>query len=130
MIKKFLASLILCVGGGWLTGLVTTASVKQWYPHLIKSPLTPPDIVFPIVWTILYFLMALSLTIVWNSHSTQKAKALLVFCLQLALNFIWSLLFFYLKSPDFALCDILLLWMCLAYTVVLFWKVSKVAAYY
>lgn len=51
---KFFLCLVLCVGVGWLTGLVTRHGVNTWYPHLIKAPGTPPNIAFPIVWTILY----------------------------------------------------------------------------
>ncbi|MBS0635379.1 MAG: tryptophan-rich sensory protein [Verrucomicrobia bacterium] len=127
MIKKILVLVLVCVGGGWLTGLLTQTSVKEWYPTLIKSPLTPKDVVFPIVWTILYFCMALSAALVWQSKSPNKARALSLFFIQLVLNFSWSWIFFYLKRPDFALIDICLLWAALAYTVVLFWNISKTA---
>ena len=128
MIKKAGLLILICVGGGWLTGLLTQAGVKEWYPALIKSPLTPKDFVFPVVWTILYFCMALSAALVWESKSPNKPRALMLFFGQLFLNFSWSWLFFYLKRPDFALVDICLLWAALAYTVVLFWNISKSAA--
>ncbi len=126
---KFVFSLILCVGGGWLTGLVTQHSVKEWYPQLIKPYGTPPDMVFPIVWTLLYVLMAISLTIIWAGKSEQKAKALFLFFSQLILNFAWSLLFFYLKSPGLALIDIAFLLLLVVLTINAFWKQSSVAAY-
>lgn len=129
MLRKIVALTLLCVGGGWLTGLFTQTGVKEWYPTLIKSPLTPPDFLFPIVWTILYFCMALSSALVWDSKKREKAKALTFFFIQLVLNFSWSWLFFYLQRPDLALVDIFMLWLALAYTIVLFWQHSKMAAF-
>ncbi len=128
MIKKIAILLLVCVGGGWLTGLLTQTSVKEWYPTLIKSPLTPKDFVFPLVWTILYVCMAISAALVWESKSPNKRKALALFFLQLLLNFSWSWLFFYLKRPDLALIDIVILWAAVVYTGYTFWQASKPAA--
>ena len=128
-IKIFLFSLALCLGGGWLTGYVTQHSVKEWYPQLIKPYGTPPDVVFPIVWTILYILMALALTLVWAGKSSNKTKALLLFFAQLFLNFTWSWLFFYQKSPSYALLDIAFLLLLIGLTVHAFWQQSRLAAY-
>ncbi len=128
MIKKFLLLALICVGGGWLSGLLTQTSVKVWYPHLIKSPLTPPDFVFPVVWTLLYFSMAIASSLVWNSQRLNKQKALTFFFIQLVLNFAWSWLFFYLRRPDLALIELAVLWLILAYTIVLFWKNTPLAA--
>ncbi len=114
--------MILCLGGGWLTGWLTQAGVKDWYPHLIKPYGTPPNIVFPVVWTILYFLMAISLTLLWRSRTNRKKLAFSFFGLQLFLNFIWSWLFFYLQKPFLALVDITALWICILMTVVFFWR--------
>lgn len=128
-IKIFVFSLALCVGGGWLTGYVTQHSVKEWYPQLIKPYGTPPDIVFPVVWTILYVLMALALTIVWAGKSPSKTKALIFFFVQLFLNFTWSWLFFYQQSPGYALFDIALLLLFIGLTVHAFWQQSRLAGY-
>lgn len=127
--KKFLLCLIVCLGGGWLTGLFTQHGVKEWYPHLIKPYGTPPDIMFPIVWTILYICMAGALTLVWASKTNQKTKAVFFFIVQLLLNFLWSWLFFHLQSPGLALIDIAFLWVFLALTIAQFWKHSHASAY-
>lgn len=128
-LKIFIPSLIVCVGGGWLTGLMTQHGIKEWYPHLIKSAGTPPDMLFPIVWTILYFFMAISFTLLYLSDSPNKKKAFLFFGIQLFLNFIWSWLFFYLESPGLALIDILLLWFFIFLTIRSFSKHTKSGAY-
>ena len=116
-IQKFFPCLILCLGGGWLTGLITQHGVREWYPHLIKPYGTPIDIVFPIVWSILYICMAIALTLLWISETTGKKLAFLFFITQLFLNFIWSWLFFYLQEPGLALIDIVLLWFSILLTI-------------
>jgi tryptophan-rich sensory protein len=129
MIKKLFACLLLCLGGGWFTGLLTQNGVKNWYPHLIKPQGTPPDIVFPIVWTVLYILMAISLTLLWTSRTAQKKGAFWLFGIQLFLNFIWSWLFFYLQRPGFALIDIILLWIAILLTIICFWRHTRYGSY-
>jgi translocator protein len=70
--KNLFFSVFLCLGGGWLTGLVTRQGVKDWYHYLIHPIGTPPNIIFPIVWTILYVLMASSLALLLSSSSANK----------------------------------------------------------
>lgn len=128
-LKYLFLSLLLCVGGGWLTGLLTQHGVKEWYPHLIKSYGTPPDSVFPVVWTLLYTLMALALTLLITSHTTQKKTAYLCFGIQLFLNFVWSWIFFYLQCPGLALLDIVLLWLFICLTIRYFWRHTHSGSY-
>lgn len=128
-VEKFLLCLLLCLGGGWLSGLATQTSLSQWYPHLIKSIATPPPIVFPIAWTILYTLMAVTLFLLWISPSKNKTSAYIAFSIQLVFNFLWSSLFFYLKNPALGFIDIVLLWIALVATIFLIRKHSKIGAY-
>lgn len=125
---KFLTALILCLGGGWITGFFTQSGVHDWYITLAKSPLTPPNSVFPIVWTLLYILMAISLYLVWTTPGEKKEIALTCFGIQLILNFSWSWIFFYHHLIGTALLDILLLWTAIALTIALFSKISWSAA--
>lgn len=127
-LKKLAISFLLCVGGGWLSGLVTRQGIKDWYNHLILPIGTPPNIVFPIVWTILYSMMAISLTLLWSSPSRNKKIPVLLFVIQLVLNFFWSWLFFGLRNPGIALLDLLFLWLCLVATIVTFWKHTRLGA--
>ncbi len=125
---KFFWCLLLCLGGGWLTGLVTQEGIREWYPHLIKPPGTPPNFVFPVVWTILYTLMAISLTLLWMSPTNNKKWACFFFALQLVLNFIWSWLFFHLQSPGTALIDLSLLWVSILLTLLFFWRHTRLGS--
>lgn len=122
---KLLFSLILCLGGGWLSGLVTRNGLEGWYQSLLKPEGTPPKIIFPIVWTILYILMAISLTEFWRSEIKNKAIPALYFFIQLFLNFLWSFLFFYLEKPLYGLIDISILIVFVILTINSFWKYSK-----
>lgn len=128
MIYKFFLSLLLCLGGGWLTGLATREGVDGWYSQLIKPPGTPPNFVFPIVWTILYTLMAFSLALLWNAPQGKKGTAFFLFSLQLFLNFNWSWLFFALKSPGIALVDLTLLWVSILLTIFAFWRFTPLGS--
>ena len=95
----------------------------NWYHTLPLSSLTSPDFVFPIVWTILYFLMAISAFLAWEKASPRY------FVLQLITNGLWPFLFFYLHNPTAALIDILFMIVFVALTIKTFYKVSKMAAY-
>lgn len=81
---------------GYFLGTITQHDVISWYPTLHKSSLSPPDIVFPIVWFILYGMLAVSGYALWQSRHDPKAKlALVVYGLQMLLNWAWTPLFFY-----------------------------------
>ncbi len=95
----------------------------NWYHSLPLSPLTPPDMTFPIVWTILYFLMAISAFLVWDKASPRY------FVLQLITNGLWPFLFFYLRKPTFALIDVIIMILFIILTMKTFYKASKTAAY-
>lgn len=127
--KYLFFSVFLCLGGGWLSGLVTQQGVNDWYRYLIHPPGTPPNIVFPIIWTILYLLMAISLALLLSSPSKNKKTPILLFALQLILNFGWSWLFFGMRSPLMALIDLTFLWICIVGTIVSFKKHSAASAY-
>ena len=127
--QKFLPCLLLCLGGGWLTGLVTEHGIKQWYPHLIKPYGTPPDVVFPIVWTILYICMAIALSLLWTSKKRGKRRSIIFFMVQLFLNFIWSWLFFYLEEPALALVDVVILWVLIWMTIKSFKPYTRYGSY-
>ena len=99
------------------------------YSTLNKPALSPPAILFPIVWIILYTLMGLSSCIIYESNSTYKKKALQLYIIQLAVNFFWSILFFrfslYLVAFLWLLGLIVLVGMMIYY----FYLINKPAAY-
>jgi tryptophan-rich sensory protein len=101
-----------------------------WYEGLIKPALTPPNQVFPIAWTILYFLMVISMTWVYVcGHQTHAYKiARNLFLAQLLLNALWSWLFFGLHQPLWGLLDIALLWILVVLMIYAFSRISMWAA--
>lgn len=96
-----------------------------WYASLHKPPFTPPDFVFPIVWTLLYVLMAIAAWRVWRARGLHHALAL--FILQLCLNAAWMPVAFGMQRLGLALLVILALWGVLSATLRVFWRLNKVA---
>jgi benzodiazapine receptor len=81
---------------GYCLGKITQHDVLSWYPTLNKSTLTPPDIVFPIVWIVLYCMLAVSGYLLWHYRHQPRAKlAFKFYALQVLLNWAWTPLFFY-----------------------------------
>lgn len=126
---KLFPCILLCLLVGWTGGFISHTSINTWYPTLVKPSWTPPNYVFPIVWTILYVLMGVSLWLVWISETRFKIVAYILFAIQLGLNFAWSWIFFYQRSPMLALIDIILLWVAIAGTYLVFRKHSELAAF-
>ncbi|MFZ1515481.1 MAG: TspO/MBR family protein [Saprospiraceae bacterium] len=131
---KKLILLLLCMVitmlVGATSGLLTIEGINEWYPFLLKPFFNPPNYIFGPVWTVLYLVMGISLFLIWDSDATKfRTRALAVFSAQLLLNFLWSFLFFYLRSPLFALIDIMLLWWLISTMISLFVKINKTAGY-
>lgn len=97
-----------------------------WYAGLAKPSWTPPNWLFGPAWTTLYLLMALAAWKVWIAVRRIDA-ALLLYLVQLVLNALWSWLFFGLRRPDLALAGIVLLWLLILATTVLFWRRDRLA---
>ncbi len=107
---SIIAGIIICVVLGYLGSLSQTTSLQEWYPLINKSSLTPPGIVFSIMWGILYTLTGISVGIIYSSKDISSKKTLLLlFAVQLALNYSWNILFFYLQNPMWGLINLLLL---------------------
>jgi len=104
---------------------------QNWYATLVKPALNPPSWVFAPVWTILYLLMTIAALLVLSKGWKRKdvRKALGVFLLQLAFNAVWSIIFFKLHSPAWALIDLVLMWFAIIWIMILFYKISKPAMY-
>ena len=122
-----LAFLVLCFG---VAGFGAQFRPGEWYARLAKPSWTPANRVFTPVWIVLYAMMAVAAWLVWSEAGLAGALLPLgLFAVQLALNGIWSWLFFGLRRPDLALVDIVALWLAIAATVVTFGSVSMVAAW-
>lgn len=101
-----------------------------WYEQIQKPAWTPPDVVFPVVWPILYTLMGIAAGMVWNKHGRQNAKAgLLLFCFQLVLNAAWSWLFFGLHLTGTAAFELLMLWITVLATMIAFYRKAPAAGW-
>lgn len=119
-------SLALCLGVSALGGAITAGPVKSWYPALAKPAITPPEIAFPIVWTLLFLMMAVAAWLVWRRGGWSGALAL--FGLQLGLNLGWSALFFGAQQIGLALVEIVVLWLAIAATARAFARHDRRAA--
>ena len=107
-------------------------STQEWYNHLHKSELTPPPMVFGIVWPILYTLIGISLILLIRNRTRNlelMKTCIVYFCLQLLFNIFWPILFFSLKEIDWALADLIVTVICTALTIYYFNKVYKISAY-
>jgi benzodiazapine receptor len=108
----------------------TTPAIPMWYAALAKPSFNPPNQIFGPVWTLLYCLMAVAAWLVWKRPSSElRSRALLLFWVQLALNFAWSLIFFGQHRIGFGLIDIVLLWVAIALTSVKFFSLSRAAGW-
>jgi len=125
---KLLLSLALCLGAGVLGSVFTTSAIPTWYQTLNKPFFSPPNWLFAPVWTVLYVLMGISLYLVWTSKSKLKQNALTLFFIQLGLNAIWSIIFFGLQNPLFALVEIVAMWLAIFLTIKVFYKINKPAS--
>lgn len=100
----------------------------QWYAELRKPTWTPPNWAFPLVWSVLFCMIAVSGWLVWEAAGTGASLALAVFVLHLLVNAAWSFLFFGLKRLDWAMAEVLGLWAMIALTIMLFARFSTLAA--
>lgn len=129
--KNFVSLIVflgVCLGIAAVAGFVTVANIPTWYADLAKPSFTPPNAIFGPVWTLLYILIAVSGWMVWRMIGFSPDRPLVIYGLQLALNFAWSFIFFGAHLIGLAVVDILLLWIAILWNIVMFWRVDRVAA--
>lgn len=126
---KLLAAIGFCQAAGAVGSMFTAPAITTWYAALNKPAFSPPNWVFAPVWLTLYTLMGISLYLVWESKSQKKKIAIAVFGIQLFLNALWSIVFFGMRNILGGLINILAMWALILGTMVLFYKISKPAAY-
>lgn len=120
--------IILCFAAAGIGSAVTTPKIDGWYVGLVKPSWNPPNWIFGPVWTTLYLAMSVAGWLVWQQKGAAGATLpLTLFGVQLALNVLWSCLFFGLEQPGLAFAEILLLWGAIAATTAAFWFHSKLA---
>lgn len=115
---------------GAVAGLLTRNSM-QVFEGLQQPPFAPPGVLFPIVWTILYALMGIASYLIYTSGKDPEevSSALTVYGVQLVVNFLWPIVFFRFGWYTFAFFWLILLWVLVIYTILLFYRISKPAAW-
>ena len=128
--KALIVCLLIPLAVGGLAAALTMGSMSQ-YAALIQPPLSPPTWVFPVAWTILYLLMGLASWLVWRSDvpRAEKKRALTLYGVQLAVNFIWPLIFFRAGMYGFALIWLVVLLVLVTETAIAFGRIDMRAAW-
>lgn len=128
--KIYLLWIVLTEAVGGLSALLTRKGMELYNETVIKPVLSPPMILFPIVWVILYALMGIAVARTQlKGKSTLQEKCLLIYIIQLAFNFCWSIFFFNLQAFGFAFLWLMVLWGLIIWMVLAFKKVDKAAAW-
>lgn len=122
--KKLFTIIILTILIGSFFSFFTNTDI---YSEFNKPTLSPPGIVFPIVWTILYTLMGVSLYIVLESNNYNKDSALTIYIIQLIVNSFWTLIFFGLNNFLLAAFWIILLIILVITMIIIFYRINKLA---
>lgn len=129
---KILVMVVTCLAVGYLSSIATRSGMESWFDTIEKPSFYPGSSVFQPVWTILYILMGIAAGLVWDQIDDETKpvrKALMFFGIQLALNGLWSILFFGLQNPLLALIEIVILWLMIYETFVKFRQVHATAGY-
>lgn len=129
-IVRLVLCLMLCLAIGVVGSQFTVREIPTWYASLAKPWWTPPAAVFPVVWTLLYILIAVSLWRLWERApvSRRGALAAVLFFAQLILNAIWTPVFFGLHATQVALAIIVILLGLIAATIVVLHRIDRPAA--
>lgn len=125
-IVKIVISLVVCFAAGGIGSLFTFRAIPNWYAGLKKPRYTPPNRAFGPVWTTLYILMAISVFLIWQNGLTTHGAllAFILFWIQLAINALWSIVFFRFKQKGGAVLTIIVLWLLILATIIASFRVS------
>jgi translocator protein len=101
-----------------------------WYQALKQPEWKPPDWAFGVIWSSIFVLIGIAGVLAWRraSHPAQRVQILALFFLNSIFHVIWSLLFFTMKRPDWALIELVFLWLSIAALILTFWKISRLAS--
>jgi benzodiazapine receptor len=122
--------------GGWLLvsfaaaaiGGIASADAGAFYRQLARPAWAPPAWLFGPVWTVLYLLIGIAAWLVWEARGVRGARAALaLFLVQLAVNALWTWLFFAWRRGALAFVDVVVLWVLIVITAVLFWRIRPLA---
>ncbi len=128
---KLVVSILIPVLVGAISGYFTSSGVNGWYAIASKPWFNPPNWIFAPVWSMLYVLMGIAFFLVWKSGAPKDIKqtAIILFAVQLVLNFFWSIIFFKMQQPGWAFAEIILMWVMILLTILWFGKINSAAAW-
>ena len=125
--KVFIFSLLIVYAVAGIGSSFT--KIDSWYES-IKPALAPPGWVFGVVWTFLFYLIAIAMYYSWtNSNKKEKKKVFSFYAVNLILNMLWSFIYFKAKNPAFALVVLIVLWCSILALIIMNWKINKKASY-
>lgn len=128
IIKVLLA--LIPLGVGAVAGIATATGIDDWYRFLDKPAFNPPNWLFGPVWTVLYVLMGATVyRLLSKAPGKDRKRALTVFWIQLALNGVWSFIFFNAHQLGWALVEIILIWIAILWMIFTTSRVDKTGAY-
>lgn len=135
MLKKIL-KLIVCIAlpllVGAFAGYLIRYNIKHWYDLINKPGFTPSNYIFAPVWIVLYILMGISAFMIWNTPANDfrihKTKAAVIWVVQLVLNFLWSIAFFYYQQISGGALVISLLFLSIIAMIAAFFPINRTAA--
>ena len=127
--KTYAFWILLTEAAGALSGWLTREGTRLYSTVMEKPPLSPPAILFPIVWVVLFALMGIGAARIYLAPPSEaRSRSLPIFLAQLAVNFFWSIIFFNLQAYGFALLWLLFLWLLILWMILTFRKVDRIAA--
>lgn len=127
--RILLSSIVIALAVGGLSALLTSGNMDL-YSEITKPPLSPPPIIFPIVWTVLYTLMGISASLILREKDTKTAEvrsALSVYGINLILNFFWSIIFFNFRAFLLSFIWLIALWVAILIMIIKFRKIRQLA---
>ncbi len=127
LILSFVLVYVVALAGG----IFASKGINTFWYQTIKPPITPPNWVFPVVWNILFFLIAISLYFSLTTVKDKKSelKIEFVFAINFFFNFLWSLFYFYLRNPFIAFFDLIFLWLSIIAMIYFTYKINKKSAW-
>jgi len=130
-LKLFVTCLIIVYAVAGIGSFFTSKNTSSTWYESIKPSITPPNYVFPIVWSILFFLIALSLYFTWNDAKNRKTKEKIkwIFGINFALNIFWSAFYFGMKNPVLAYYDLIALWASICIMILFTSNINRKASY-
>lgn len=127
--KPYVISAAIALAVGGLSALLTAGSMNL-YSEIIQPPLAPPSFLFPVVWTVLYILMGISAAMIYlekDNMPREVSRALLVYTINLFLNFFWSIIFFNMQAFLFSFICLVLLWVTILIMIIKFYRIKPLA---